>query len=666
MSSRRDPRDPRDPYLRDDPYERERHAPRAGSPYSGDGRDPGDRGDNPGWYEPDAPTIEMPILDEMLLQQSGPRLRTRPLEPPRPPRRPPPPPRRPGEPPPPPPPPPTAAPAPVEEQPSSSKSSRLVAAAIFLSSCAGLIRETVISYYLGTGPAADAFKAALRIPNMLQNLLGEGVLSASFIPVYARLRDEGREEEAGRLAGAIAGMLLVLTGLVSVVGVLFAEPIAKVLVTGFEGETFDLTVHLVRIMFPGIGFLVLSAWCLGVLNSHRRFFLSYIAPVLWNAAQIAALFTAGMTHQSQWRMASALAWGVLAGGLFQLLVQLRPVLGLLGRNLRLSLDTRSTPVRSVVSRFVPVIVGKGIVQFIIYIDLWLASFLATGAVSSLFYALLLYQLPISMFGLGVAAAELPDLSQVSVNDPDTRRLFRRRLEDGMARIAFYVLPIATMYIVVGDVIVGAIFQRGKFGWDDTWGVWLALAVFALGLPATTSSRLLQNGLYALDDPKTPPRLSVIRVIVSTVVSLAVMFPLDRLTIGPDGVEGWDDIFAIGPLPSAIRTSNELVHLGLVAFAIGATVAAIVEYRMLSRAVAWRIGRTRMAGRWLNPIAASCAVAAAVAFALVTALPDDLPSFVQVPLVMGPAGLAYLGLTRFFQVPESLALTSRLDTIVRRS
>ena len=640
MTAPRDDPD-QDPWLRGDPYERERHAPARHSPYADDEPAPA------GWYEPDAPTIEMPILDEMLLQQSGPRLRTRQIEPARAPRRPTPDrPERPGP------------PAPPEEQPSSAKSSRLVAIAIFLSSCAGLVREVVIGYYLGTGTAADAFKAALRIPNMLQNLLGEGVLSASFIPVYARLRDEGNEEEAGRLAGAIAGLLLVITGVISVVGILFAEPITKLLVPGFTGERFDLTVHLVRIMFPGIGFLVLSAWCLGVLNSHRKFFLSYIAPVLWNAAQIAALVTAGVTSQSSWRMATALAWGVLAGGLLQLLVQLRPVLGLLGR-LWLSLDTRSAPVRSVVSRFAPVIVGKGVVQFIIYIDLWLASYLVTGAVSSLFYALLLYQLPISMFGLGVAAAELPDLSQVSVHDPETRRLFRRRLEDGMARIAFYVLPIATMYIVVGDVIVGAIFQRGKFGWDDTWGVWLALAVFALGLPATTSSRLLQNGLFALDDPKTPPRLSVIRVAVSTVVSLAVMFPLDRLTIGAGGVEGWDKIWAIGPLPLSVRNSDDFVHLGLIAFAIGATVAAIVEYRMLARAVAWRIGRTRMAGRWLNPIAMSCAVAAAIAFALVTVLPDSLPSLVLAPLVLGPAGVAYLGMTLWFQVPEAAALTERL-------
>lgn len=635
MTRRRDPQD--------DPYWTERSTP---SPYARD-----DPGAPSGWYEPDAQTIEMPIIDENLLQQTGPRLRSQPVDTRRPPPR-----RPPGA-------PPAAPRRPEEPRPSSDQSSRLVAAAIFLSRLAGLARESVAAYFLGLGPAADAFKAALRIPNMLQNLLSDGVLSASFIPVYARLREEGNEREAGRLAGAIAGLLLVLTGVVSVIGVVFAEPITKVLVTGFTPATFDLTVRLVRIMFPGIGLLVLSAWCLGVLNSHRKFFLSYIAPVLWNAAQIATLVSVALTTDDQVKLATAMAWGVLLGGLLQLMVQLRPVLGLLGR-LQLSLDARRASVRNVIGRFVPVVIGKGVVQVIIYIDLWLASFLASGAVSGLFVALLLYQLPISMFGLGVAAAELPDLSEVSVHDPDTRREFRQRIESGMARIAFYVLPIATMYIVVGDVIVGVIFERNEFNWDDTWGVWLALAVFSLGLPATTSSRLLQNALFALDDPKTPPRLSVIRVVISTVVSLAIMFPLDRLTIGPDGIEGWDDIFALGPLSRAAK-ENGLVHLGFVSFAVGATVAAMIEYRMLARAVAWRIGRTRMAGRWLNPIAASCAVAGGIAFGLVTILPDSLPYIVTAPLVLGPAGVAYLLSTRSLQVPESVALTTRIEQLARR-
>jgi putative peptidoglycan lipid II flippase len=513
---------------------------------------------------------------------------------------------------------------------------------------------------MGVGPAADAFKAALRIPNFLQNLAGEGILSASFIPVYARLLEEGNEEESGRLAGAIAGLLIAFSGAISVIGVIFAEPITKILVTGFTPATFDLTVRLVRIMFPGIGFLVLSAWCLGVLNSHRKFFLSYIASVMWNATQIAALVAVGLTTSDQAKMAEALAWGVLAGGVAQFAMQLRPVLRLLGR-VQLSLDTKRPSVRSVIKRFGPVVTGKGVVQVITYIDLWLASFLASGAVSSFSYSQLVYLLPVGMFGIGVAAAELPELSSVNVHDADTRMAFRHRLEDGMARISFYVLPIATMYIVVGDVIAQMLFQHGKFHWDDTWGVWLTIAAFAVGLPATTSSRLLQNSLYALDDPKTPPRLSIMRVGLASVISLALMFPFDRLTVGPNGVQGWSKMFALGPLPDSVRNSGQFVHLGVVAFAIAATIAAIVEYRMLARAVAWRIGRTRMAGRWLNPIAGACAASGAVAFALATALPDSIYSLIRGPLILGPAGVVYLAMTRSLGVPEAKDLLSKIES-----
>ena len=176
--------------------------------------------------------------------------------------------------------------------PSSRRSSANVAAGIALSRIAGLARERVIAHYLGVGFAVDAFRAASRIPNLLQNLLGEGVLSASFIPVYSRLVAERDEEEAGRVAGAIAGLLAAVAGALVLAGVIFARPLAAVLTPGFSGRRLDLTVDLIRILTPGIGFLVLSAWCLGVLNSHRRFFVPYVAPVLWNVTQIAVLVVA--------------------------------------------------------------------------------------------------------------------------------------------------------------------------------------------------------------------------------------------------------------------------------------------------------------------------------------------------------------------------------------
>src|SRR5436305_518450 len=168
-----------------------------------------------------------------------------------------------------------------------------VAAGILLSRLAGLVRERVFAYYLGNSPAAGAFRAALRIPNLLQNLLGEGVLSASFIPVYARLLAEGRQEDASRVARAVGTLLVLVASAIALLGVLAAGPLVELLAPGFEESSRELTIALVRVLFPGVALLVLSAWCLGVLNSHRKFFLSYVSPVLWNTAIIAATIAAG-------------------------------------------------------------------------------------------------------------------------------------------------------------------------------------------------------------------------------------------------------------------------------------------------------------------------------------------------------------------------------------
>jgi len=168
----------------------------------------------------------------------------------------------------------------------------LVGAGILLSRLAGLVRQRVLGHYLGTSAAADAYTAALRIPNFLQNLLGEGVLSASFIPVYAALRSKGQEREARGVAGAVAGLLTLVTGLFALLGVLATPYLLAVIAPGFSGETRALAIHLVRIFFPGISLLVLSAFCIGVLNSHHKFFLSYAAPVVWSAAIVVALLIA--------------------------------------------------------------------------------------------------------------------------------------------------------------------------------------------------------------------------------------------------------------------------------------------------------------------------------------------------------------------------------------
>src|SRR3984957_6956930 len=198
----------------------------------------------------------------------------------------------------------------------SSKLAGLVAAGIMLSRIAGLIRESIFAHYLGNSAAADAFKAGFRIPNILQNLFGEGVLSASFIPVYSRLLGEGDEETADLLAWAVGAMLALAISIFVVLGVFAAPFLINVIAPGFHGDKRELTIRLVRILFPGAGLLVMSAWCLGILNSHRRFFLSYSVGVIWNAAMIFTMLKWG-GHSTQHDLSIILAWGSVAGSALQ-------------------------------------------------------------------------------------------------------------------------------------------------------------------------------------------------------------------------------------------------------------------------------------------------------------------------------------------------------------
>jgi putative peptidoglycan lipid II flippase len=532
------------------------------------------------------------------------------------------------------------------------RGSYLVAAGILLSRIAGLIREVAISGYLGVGATADVFKAALRIPNLLQNLLGEGVLSASFIPVYSRLLDEDRRD-ANKLAGNVLGLLLAVMAAIVALGVLLARPLTLLITPGFSGERLDLAVTLLRIMFPGIALLVLSAFCTGILNSHRQFFLSYVSPVMWNAAQIALVVAAGLYGATQVGIAHALAWGVVVGAVLEVAIQVRPV-GRLMRGARLSIDRTNPDVRDVLGRFAPVVLGRGVVQLLTYVDLVLASLLALGGVSALTYGQVLYLLPISLFGMAVAAAELPELSRLGQRG---RAAIRDRLHTGMERITFYVAITASVYVFAGDIVVGVLLQRGQFRAEDTRLVWFVVAAFALGLLGTTRSRLLQNGLYAIDRPELVARIAIVRVALAALLGGLLMFPFDRLAVVGSSIQRIGDLGVV-PLPDSLRLLEDgPPRLGVVGLAIGAAISSWVEYRLLKGALQWRIGaiaRIGHDGRWSLIAAAACGVLAAG----LRSVTDDLPRITAAVVVFVPTGLTYLAITATMHVSEATALLAR--------
>jgi putative peptidoglycan lipid II flippase len=554
----------------------------------------------------------------------------------------------------------------------SRRNSAMVGTGILLSRITGLARERALGHFLGTSFAADAFTAAFRIPNLLQHLLGEGVLSASFIPVYSRLLSEGRDEEARRVAGAVVGLLAAAAGALTLIGVLFAEPLTLLIAAGLQGRprTFELTVALVRILFPAIGFLVLSAWCLGVLNSHRRFFLPYVAPVIFNLVQIAvlvgaglAVFSSGAEESSAATLVSLATWlaaGTVVGGALQFLVQLPAVLRV-DRGLRPNLRTDLPGVRATIRAFGPVVGARGVVQLSSYVQVFLASFLAAGALATLRYAQILYMLPISLFGMSVAAAELPELSRVG---SDQLGVTAARLEEGLARIAAFVVPAAVSFVVIGDLVTGALFQTGRFGRLETLAVWIVLIGYAFGLLATTSSRLLQSALYASGDTRTPARLAVLRVVVSAALGVVLMVQMDRLAVTESGIRLLGNLPAFGPLPDAVRQASggeDLIRLGAAGLSIASGLAAWLEYVVLRRAVNRSIGRTTLAGGQLRPlvIAASAAVLTA---GVVRLLVDEMHPLAGGAVAVGAMAVVYLATASKVGVSE---IRSVLQDVRRR-
>ena len=510
----------------------------------------------------------------------------------------------------------------------------LVASGIFLSRIFGLVRQRFLGHYLGLGDAADAFNAAFKIPNFLQNLFGEGVLSASFIPVYARLLAEGDEREARRVAGAVAGLLAVTTSVIVLCGVLATPWLIAVIAPGFEGAKRQLTIELVRIFFPGAGVLVMSAWCLGVLNSHRRFFVSYTAPIFWNLAIIVTLVALGRSR-AQSPLAIAAAWGSLAGSALQLLVQLPTVLRLVGR-LRPTLDVAGANVRTVIHNFAPVFVGRGVVQISGYVDVVLATLLPAGAVAGLTTAQTLFNLPVSLFGMSVSAAELPAMSSALGAEHEIGEFLRARLDAGLRRIAFLVVPSAVAFLALGDVLAGAVFQTGRFTRADSLYVWGILGGAGVGLLASTLGRLYSSAYYALRDTKTPLRFAIVRVTLTTALGA---------------------VFALWVPP--------LLHLDLKWGAAGLTasagIAAWVEMLLLRRRLNHRIGRTGLPGLFVAKLWASAVVAAGIAWGVKALLGAAHPVLLALA-AFAPYGLVYFGLTTLLSVPESRTV---LQAVLRR-
>ena len=524
-----------------------------------------------------------------------------------------------------------ASPPPQSPHSISGRFAALVGAGILLSRLFGLVRQRVLAHFLGLSSSADAFSAGFRIPNLLQNLFGEGVLSASFIPVYSRLLARGEHEEARRLAGAVFAFLSLIVAVIVLAGILATPWLIDLIAAGFEGEKRLLTIRIVRVLFPGMGLLALSAWCLGILNSHRRFFLPYVAPVVWNVAIITSLFLyAGRVDDAE--LAVVAAWGSVVGSALQLLVQL-PTAVRLVRGIRLSLE-RDTHVRTVGRNFGPAFIGRGVVQIGAYVDTLIASLLPTGAVAALMNAQMLYTLPVSLFGMSISAAELPEMASDAARDDAVAERIGVRLHAGLRRIAFFVVPSAVVFLALGDVVAAALFETGEFTRDDSLYVWALLAGSAVGLLASTSGRLYSSAFYALHDTRTPLRFATVRVTVG--VAVAAVLAL----YGPA-------LLGIAP------------RWGAAGITIASGFAAWLELLLLRSALRSRLGIDHRLTRFVLALWACAGIAALAAWGIKVTIGPTHP-WIAAAGVLGTFGIVYLGATALARIDEARALLARVS------
>ncbi len=401
----------------------------------------------------------------------------------------------------------------------------------------GMVRDMLMARYVGAGLASDAFLIAWRLPNLFRALFAEGAFAAVFVPMYNRRMTQAEQEAAGSglaAANAFAGQVLsiLLPFLILFTAIMMAAtvPIVLAMTGGFPDggpEKFDLAVHLTRITFPYLALISLVSLLGGILNSLNRFWVNAAAPVLLNIAMIVAILF--FRRGSQAEIAETQAIAVTAAGALQLLWLIWSCRRA-GVVLKLSRPRLSPDVKRLLWLIGPAALGQGAIQFNLLVSTSLAArFLEQGAVSYLYYADRLNQLPLGLIGIGIGTAILPSLSrQIGGGDSTAARHTQNR---AMELALLLALPAAVALVVSAVPLVRGVFQHGAFTAVDTIGASGALAAFSLGVPAYVLIKVLTPGFYARQDTKTPVRLAVVSMLVNLAGNLLSVLVLDAGFVG---------------------------------------------------------------------------------------------------------------------------------------
>lgn len=396
----------------------------------------------------------------------------------------------------------------------------LMSVATLISRVLGYMRDMVIAFHFGATGLSDTFFVAFRIPNLLRELFAEGSISSAVVPVLTEYQKK-EADKAKRLVRVTMGFILTVVGATCVLGIFFAPQVVSVIAPGFLGspEKFKTTVLLTRVMFPFLLFISLAALLMGALNTRGVFFTPALAPAVLNVTIIATVF---LLAAELGEPVLAVAVGVALGGLVQFLFQC-PVFMRKGFSILPILDFRDPGLRKILKLVLPVTLGMAVAQINIVVSNILASFLPEGSITYLFYSMRLIQFPVGVFGVAMAMAVLPSLSEHAL-----RRDYDKLREDFSfsLRLLFFIsVPAMVGLIALREPIVNLLFQRGRFDYAATMGTADALLYYSLGIWAMVGVRVVAVTFYSMQDTRTPVKAAVAALLANVALSLALMGPL---------------------------------------------------------------------------------------------------------------------------------------------
>jgi putative peptidoglycan lipid II flippase len=529
------------------------------------------------------------------------------------------------------------------------RSAGIVSIAVMFSRVLGLVRETIFARFFGAGFLYDAFVVAFRIPNILRDLFAEGALSAAFVKVFTDYQIKKSEAEAWRLASLIFNVLAVLMSGITAVGILIAPYVIPLLASGFSPEKAALAVTLTQIMFPFILLVALAALAMGVLNTKGRFGIPASASTAFNIASIvfglglAYWLSGGAWEQSydkklvpsdaaQWAI-TGMAIGTLIGGGAQLAIQI-PSLLKVGFRFTPVLNFADEGVRRVMRLMGPAIIGTSAVQIKVLVDLVVVSGIEAGN-SWLSYSFRLMQFPIGVFGVAIGTAAIPALSRLAAQNKT--REFRDTLADSLKLVFLLTIPAACGLVVLGEPIIGMIYQGGRFTAFDTNMTAWALGGYSIGLAGYAAIKVLSPSFYALDDAKTPMWVSLGSVLVHAPMSFGMMTLLSGVGVTPERPSGYG-------------------HVGV---ALATSTVALVNFCALLFLMRKRIRRIngREIARALLKIVIASAVMSAVAYTVYRTLAgylDESLFWVRLVEAMVPIGcalVAFVAAAKLLRISE---------------